>query len=214
MLVQHDRQHMLTHLILDSFAALTQIALITAGSYYMAITIPLILIVMYCLQHYYLQVSRQLRLLELESRSPVYSHFLETLEGLETIKAFHWQMQMTNIHYIRLDRSQQPYYLMFCIERWLALVLDLIVAGIATAVVALALSLRHSTNPGLLGVSMNAVLCKAPSSFKVIRVLTCVCSFQSEDCTVYGRMDCTRNIPWSNCKAAPSANDRQAGAGA
>lgn len=144
----------------DLFAGLAETALIATGSYYMAITIPFTILVIYYLQYFYLQTSRQLRILELESRSPVYAHFLETLEGLVTIRAFGWQSKMIKVNENRLDESQKPYYLMFCIQRWLSLVLDLIVAGLATAVVALALCLRDSTSPGLLGVSMNAVLCE------------------------------------------------------
>jgi len=135
----------------------------------MAITLPFTFVVFYYLQHIYLQTSRRLRILELESRSPVYSHFLETLEGLETIRAFRWQARMTTENEKRLDDSQKPYYLMFCIERWLALVLDLIVGGLATAVVALAMLLRYSSSPGLLGVSMNAVLCtSSPRNFLLL----------------------------------------------
>jgi ATP-binding cassette subfamily C (CFTR/MRP) protein 1 len=126
----------------------------------MAVTVPFLIIALYYLQNFYLQTSRQLVILELESRSPVYAHFLETLEGLETIRAFGWQSKMIKRNHQRLDHSQEPYYLMFCVEIWLALALDLIVASLATAVVALAMHLRHSTSPGLLGVSMNAVLCK------------------------------------------------------
>jgi ATP-binding cassette, subfamily C (CFTR/MRP), member 1 len=131
----------------------------------MAITIPPLLLVIYYLQYIYLQTSRQLRILELESRPPVYVQFLETLEGLDTIQAFGWQSRMIERQHRRLDHSQEPYYLMFCLDRWLTLVLDLIIAGVATLVVALALYLRHSTSPGLLGVSMNAILCKTILSF-------------------------------------------------
>ena len=159
---------MLTFLLVDLFTAWAQVALIATGSYYMTITIPFMLLVIYYLQNFYLQTSRQLRILELESRSSVYKHFLETLEGLETIKAFGWQPKMIERHYRVLDHSQEPYYLMFCIERWLALVLDLIVAGLATVVVALAIYLRHSTSPGLLGVSMNAIICKSFSCCNVV----------------------------------------------
>lgn len=88
------------------------------------------------------------------------SHFLETLDGLATIRAFGWQEQVRDISTKRVDDSQVPYYLMFCIQRWLGLVLDLIVAGMAVSVVTLAISLRKYTNAGLLGVSMNNVLCK------------------------------------------------------
>jgi ATP-binding cassette subfamily C (CFTR/MRP) protein 1 len=139
---------------------MAEAALIAVGSYYMALTVPFTIITTYFLQHIYLKTSRQLRILELESRSPVYSHFLETLEGLATIRAFGWQTQMMDEMARRLDESQKPYYLMFCIQRWLALVLDLIVGALATIVVALATSLRYSTSPGLLGVSMNSVLGK------------------------------------------------------
>lgn len=59
----------------------------------------------------------------------------------------------------RVDDSQKPYYLMFCIQNWLSLLLDLIAAGMAVTVVTLALNLRQWTSPGLLGVAMNNILC-------------------------------------------------------
>ncbi|KAF2670819.1 putative multidrug resistance protein [Microthyrium microscopicum] len=144
--------------VTNFLAAVGEAALIATGSYYMAATIPILFLLMYLLQHFYLQTSRQLRLLELESRSPLYAHFLETLEGMETVRAFGWQSKEKQEHERRLDYSQKPYYLMFCIERWLSLALDLIVASLAGIVVALAMNFRYSTSPGLLGVSLNAVL--------------------------------------------------------
>ena len=42
------------------------------------------------LQKYYLKTSRQMRLLDLEAKSPLYSHFLESLTGLVEIRAFGW----------------------------------------------------------------------------------------------------------------------------
>lgn len=116
------------------------------------------MLTIYCLAHIYLQTSRQLRYLDIETRAPVYSHFLETLDGLSTIRAFGWEQEFNGMNRIRLDESQKPYYLLFCIQRWLALVLDLVVAGVAIMVVALALNLRNYTSPGLLGISMNNVL--------------------------------------------------------
>lgn len=126
----------------------------------MLLTIPILLAVLYHLQRVYLRTSRQLRLLDLESRSPVYSHFLETMEGLATIRAFGWEDKFRDINLERLDDSQKPYYLMFCIQRWLGLVLNLIVAAVAVIIVSLALSLKGTTTVGLLGVSLNSVLCK------------------------------------------------------
>ena len=51
-----------------------------------------------------------------------------------------------------LDTAQRPYYLLLCIQRWLSLVLNLIVAGITVLLVGL--SLRSHLDPGLLGIAL------------------------------------------------------------
>ena len=137
---------------------IAQIALIATGSTYMAVTIPFFVIGLYLLQKVYLRTSRQLRFMDLEAKSPVYSHFLETLEGLATIRAFGWQDQASLTNLKRLDASQRPYYLLYCIQRWLNLVLDLIVAALAVIVITLAVKLRSSTSAGLIGIALNNVL--------------------------------------------------------
>lgn len=124
----------------------------------MAATIPLLVAALWLLQRVYLRTSRQLRLLDLEEKSPLYSHFLEGINGLVTIRAFGWQKTCEDELLRLLDRSQRPYYLMYCIQRWLTLVLDLIVAAEAVLVVGLALGLRSATSAGLLGVSLNSIL--------------------------------------------------------
>lgn len=126
----------------------------------MAISVPLLILAVWALQHVYLRTSRQLRLLDLEARGPLYSHFMETLTGLVTIRAFGWERHFREQNFKQLDYSQRPYYLLYCIQRWLNLVLDLIVGAEAVLVVGLAIWLRSSTSVGLLGVSLNNVLCE------------------------------------------------------
>ena len=152
--------HVIVLTEVDLFGCIAHIVLISLGSVYMGITIPLFAISIYTLQHVYLATSRQLRYLDIETRSPVYAHFAESLEGISTIRAFGWQKEAAKINIERLDASQRPYYLLYCVQIWLRLVLDLIVAAIAIILVALAMTLRKSTNPGLLGVSLNNVLGK------------------------------------------------------
>ncbi|KAH8666573.1 P-loop containing nucleoside triphosphate hydrolase protein [Xylariales sp. PMI_506] len=131
---------------------------IALGTSYMAICIPVVIVVLYGIQNFYLRTSRQLRFLDLEARSPLFTHFVETVEGLSSIRAFNWQRQFIESNLRRLDRSQKPYYLLCCIQRWLNLVLDLMVATMATILVALAFSLRSTTSGGSLGVALTAVL--------------------------------------------------------
>ncbi|RAL17389.1 P-loop containing nucleoside triphosphate hydrolase protein [Aspergillus homomorphus CBS 101889] len=135
-----------------------QVALISLGSSYMAVTIIPCLLVLYCAQKVYLRTSRQLRFLDLEARSPLYTLFVETLEGLPTIRGLGWRRSFMADCLSRLDESQKPYYLFYCIQRWLNVVLDLLVAALAVILIALATSLRDSTNPGKLGVSLTAIM--------------------------------------------------------
>lgn len=96
--------------------------------------------------------------MELESQAPLLTHCSETLSGVTTIRAFGWQ---TNIHrkcIELLDRSQRPFYLMYCIQRWLGLVLDLITAALAVIVVTMAMTLRETASAGSIGVSLLSIL--------------------------------------------------------
>ncbi|KAF4624351.1 hypothetical protein G7Y89_g13820 [Cudoniella acicularis] len=117
-----------------------------------------VVIPIYIIQRIYLATSRQLRMLDLESRSPLYSQFMETLEGVATIRAFGWESRSIATNTERLDVSQRPYYLMFCIQRWLSLVLDLLVAGLAVLVITLAVKLRSTTSGGQIGIALNSVM--------------------------------------------------------
>lgn len=124
----------------------------------MAATVPITLIALYCVQKIYLKTSKQMRILDLEWKSPLYKQFTETLEGLSTIRAFGWQDTFNDAALQKLDTSQRPYYLLFCIQRWLNLVLDLIVAGTAVSVVALALLIPSSSGGGAIGIALTSIL--------------------------------------------------------
>lgn len=124
----------------------------------MGLICPLMVVGVYILQKFYSRTSRQIRFLDLESKSPLYTHFAETLEGLSTIRAFGWQELFMKTNFERLDDSQKPNYMMYCIQRWLGLVLQLIVAVMAVAVVAMAVSNTNSTSSGKLGVSLSTIV--------------------------------------------------------
>jgi ABC-type multidrug transport system fused ATPase/permease subunit len=141
-----------------AFQALAQIVLIAVGSTYLAVAIPFCLGTTWVLQRFYLRTSRQLRLLDLELKSPLFSSISETLEGLPTIRALGWQEKFEQRNQERLDASQRPVYLLYCIQRWLNFVLDLIVAALGILLVSLATQLPSSTSGGRLGVAMLNIL--------------------------------------------------------
>ncbi|KAK9776692.1 putative P-loop containing nucleoside triphosphate hydrolase protein [Seiridium cardinale] len=131
-----------------------QAVLIASSTWYLAIAYPFLIAAFFFLQQAYLRTSRQLRFLDLDEKAPVYTQFIETLAGLSTIRAFGWTQPAIDQNHDLVDRAQKPFYLLLMIQRWLTLVLDLIVAALALLVVGLAVRLRESVSVGLTGVSL------------------------------------------------------------
>ena len=140
-----------------AFLCLLEGILIVSSNKYMAVSVPLCLGVLYLVQKYYLRTSRQVRLLDIEAKAPLYTSFLETTEGVETIRAFGWQHHSEQRYRDLLDESQKPFYLLYCIQRWLNLVLDLIVAAFAVLAMALATQISGAS-AGSLGIALTNLL--------------------------------------------------------
>jgi len=134
--------------------AIIQAILISVSTSYFAAALPFVMIVVYFIQKFYLRTSRQLRLMDLEAKAPLYSNFLETLSGLVTIRAFGWEKEMEQRNMLLLDASQRPFYLLYCIQRWLSLVVDLMVAMLAVLLVGLIVKFRHNMDTGFVGVAL------------------------------------------------------------
>ncbi len=138
----------------NSCTAVIQAIMVCISTSYFAIVLPFVLFAMYILQKFYLRTSRQIRLMDLEAKAPLYSNFLETLSGLVTIRAFGWTKEMEDRNMALLDISQRPFYLLFCIQRWLTLVVDLMVAALAVILVAMIVRFRHTASAGFVGVAL------------------------------------------------------------
>ncbi|KAF7526870.1 hypothetical protein PCG10_003424 [Penicillium crustosum] len=95
-----------------------------------------------------------MRLLDIEAKAPLFSQFLEALNGLSSIRAYGWTEDYHRRNQIALDASQRSSYLLYCIQRWIGLVLDLIVACIAVIVIAVAISMKGRPSMNLLGIAL------------------------------------------------------------
>lgn len=69
-------------------------------------------------QRFYVASSRQLKRLESVSRSPVYSHFNETLLGVSVIRAFEEQERFIRQSDLKVDENQKAYYPSIVANRW------------------------------------------------------------------------------------------------
>ncbi|KAI1326562.1 putative ABC multidrug transporter [Xylariaceae sp. FL0255] len=149
---------------------LGQAGVLTSSSPYLAISYPFIAVCLYMLQKFYLRTSRQLRVLDLESKSPLYTHFLDTTRGIITMRSSSFVDENRSKNFHLLDTSQRPAYLLASILfgpirdladnsifiRWLNCVLNFVVAGLAILLTTLATQLRSSA--GITGASLVTLL--------------------------------------------------------
>ncbi|PYI35295.1 putative ABC transporter [Aspergillus indologenus CBS 114.80] len=142
----------------EIFKLLMQITLLCIADKWLAVSLPACGLLVYFVQKVYLRTSRQLRLLELESRAGIFSSFLESIDGLETIRAYGWTYAAIRDNTQHLDHAQRPEYLLLCLQRWLSLVLDLLAAALATIVVATAVAWRGQVSGAQVGIALNVML--------------------------------------------------------
>lgn len=139
-------------------ACLAKVVILAVFSKYLGITAPLIIIMLYFVQNFYLQTSRQVRLLAIEAQEPLYTLFSETLAGLDTIRAFAWEKQYEERSYSLIDEARRPEYMLSCLQSCLQFVLEVLTAAIATALVAIVVALPDKFTPGSVGVSLVMVV--------------------------------------------------------
>lgn len=77
---------------------------------------------------------------------------------MASIRAFSWQHECSQQNHELVDKSQKPFYLMYVIQKWLGLILDLAVAGLAIVVIGVAVALRNTISPGFTGVSLTQII--------------------------------------------------------
>ncbi|OBT89356.1 hypothetical protein VE02_01426 [Pseudogymnoascus sp. 03VT05] len=136
------------------YTCIYRMVLIGLATAYVAITFPFVLATFYFVQRFYLRTSRQIRFLDLETKGPLYTNFIESLAGLATLRGFGWEEEFKHQNNEYLQASQRPFFLLATIQRWLALVLNLIVSGVAIIVAVAAVKLRGSIDPGFLGLAL------------------------------------------------------------
>ncbi|KAK6853983.1 hypothetical protein PG995_010795 [Apiospora arundinis] len=145
-----------------------QVGLLCMAEKWLTAFFPVCMLLVYSVQKVYLRTSRQLRYLELESRAQVFSSFLESVEGLETIRAFSWSTTVIRKNVLSVENSQRPEFLLLCLQRWLNIVLDLLAAGVATAAITIAVVFRGHVSGAQIGIALNIMLVANTTLLKLV----------------------------------------------
>ncbi|NXR46089.1 MRP1 protein, partial [Hippolais icterina] len=120
-----------------------------------AVIIPPLGLAYLLVQRFYVATSRQLKRLESVSRSPVYSHFNETLLGVSVIRAFEEQKRFIKQNDMKVDENQKAYYPSIVANRWLAVRLEYVGNCIVMFAALFAVIARNKLSAGLVGLSVS-----------------------------------------------------------
>lgn len=123
------------------------------------IIVPLGILYIYY-QQYYLRTSRELRRLDSITRSPIYSHFQETLGGITTIRGYNQEKRFRHINQCRIDNNMSAFYPSINANRWLAFRLETIGSVIILGAGTLSIFRlkQGSLTEGMVGLSLSYAL--------------------------------------------------------
>ncbi|KAL3697480.1 hypothetical protein R1sor_011556 [Riccia sorocarpa] len=112
---------------------------------------PFVFLFIYCQQRY-VAVSRELKRLDGLSRSPIYAHFAQTLQGVTSVRAYGIETATHDHFRDLLDANHRAMIAFLHLSRWLGTRLDFTAAICVATTALLAVLLRNTISPGLVGV--------------------------------------------------------------
>ncbi|XP_065643858.1 multidrug resistance-associated protein 1-like isoform X2 [Hydra vulgaris] len=118
----------------------------------------LIGVVYILIQRIYVSTSVQLQRMESIRRSPVYSHFFETVSGVSTIRALKISDEFISENESRIDFNQEVNFQILSLNRWLALRLEICGHVISMFAAMLCILGRENLSPGMVGLSISYAL--------------------------------------------------------
>lgn len=108
-------------------------------------------------QRFYVATSRQLKRIESVSRSPIYSHFGESITGVQAIRAYREQDRFIKESEEKVDANQVCCYLTNVSDRWLGIRLEML-GNLLILCAVIFTVLAKDLNPGLVGLSITYAL--------------------------------------------------------
>ncbi|KAG8507864.1 Canalicular multispecific organic anion transporter 2 [Galemys pyrenaicus] len=138
--------------------ALSTVVVIAVTTPIFAVVIVPLAAVYIFVQRFYVTTSRQLKRLESISRSPIYSHFSETVTGSSVIRAYGRSQDFEAISDIKVDTNQKTWYPYIISNRWLGIRLECVGNFVVLFAALFAVIGRSSLSPGLVGLSVSYAL--------------------------------------------------------
>ncbi|XP_052050863.1 ATP-binding cassette sub-family C member 3 isoform X2 [Apodemus sylvaticus] len=140
------------------FTSISTIVVIVASTpLFIVVVLPLAVLYGF-VQRFYVATSRQLKRLESISRSPIFSHFSETVTGTSVIRAYGRVQDFMVLSDTKVDNNQKSSYPYIASNRWLGIRVEFVGNCVVLFAALFAVIGRDSLNPGIVGLSVSYAL--------------------------------------------------------
>lgn len=156
MVLDERLAQVLDELFYCSFFSLGGVIVNAISSYYFLVAaIPLVAIYL-TIQRFYIPSCRDLQRLNSITKSPVLSHFGETLGGLSTIRAYHRQKAFLRKNYEVVDVNNNAFFNLQATILWMGIRLDFVgsLTVFASIICVLSSGLSGVASEGVVGLSI------------------------------------------------------------
>nr|XP_027211385.1 canalicular multispecific organic anion transporter 2-like [Penaeus vannamei] len=113
-----------------------------------------IAVIYYLIHIVYIASSRQLKRIESVSKSPIYSHFGETLQGVSVIRAYRREQEFYEESQRKIEFSLKATYANAAVNRWVSVILEMMGNVITFAAAIVGVAGRGHISSGVVGLSV------------------------------------------------------------
>lgn len=163
-------------------------------------------IIYYLIQKVFIVTTRQLKRLESITRSPIYSHFNETLSGISTIRAYNCVDRFVCHSDTLVDRNQSCIYPNIVANRWLSVRLELFGNLIAACAALFSVHYKGTVTAGIAGLTISYCLSITQTLSWLVRMTS---DLETNIVSVERILEYTRNKQedlWIKDNSRPPAN--------
>ncbi|XP_042718857.1 ATP-binding cassette sub-family C member 2 [Lagopus leucura] len=180
----------------------TLLMIALATPFFLVVIVPLGIFYYFVLR-FYISTSRQLRRLDSVSRSPIYSHFGETVSGISVIRSYGHQQRFLQHNEKIMDINQKTVHSWIVSNRWLAIRLEFVGSLVVFFSALLAVISKNSLEGGIVGLSVSSALNVTQTLNWLVRVTSELETNIVAVERVHEYMKVKREAPWVTDKRPP-----------
>ncbi|KAI8809603.1 P-loop containing nucleoside triphosphate hydrolase protein [Cladochytrium replicatum] len=168
----------------------------------LAVVIPIMVIYWYLLA-YYRSTLRELKRLDSNARSPLYSHISETLAGVSSVRAYGAEARFVEKERDLMDYSTEPFFLRWSAASWIAVRIS-ILASLITLVLGLVGIYSGGTGTAFIGLGLSYAV---TITEQIGTVLEALAMLETEMNSVERMVHYAQNLPQERARRLESDPD-------